>query len=200
MLEVGTPSCLNEGMLRWREFKTTSEERQAAPLLGETLELGTHYNKLPSLEVAEKHAVELRTRFIQEASPIAIAETILEQNNVGIFYRSYSAGAVHPSRYPRSELSAARAFLIPDGGEERFTISINTDWSGRYRQTYGDELDGYAAVIGHEVGHLFFFTATGLPRPRISLENNKLLESWCNHFSLHLTGIDINQKKTINLN
>ena len=174
-----------------RRYRTTTAERaRAFQSESRSLMESVTFVQVPPISRAEELAEQLRQNFTSDASGLVVAESIVELNGWDLTYRRMHYEA------SKSEINA---LLIPSETKRQFSLVVDSDC------LQGDDADEVAAgLVGHEVGHVFFFNralrGTRAPRPTMPLhylpseeerEKGAKIERFCDHFSLHLTGFDL---------
>ena len=157
-------------------FKTSKTEREQAALDFNTLRLPDAKfgrSTIPDLDKTKELADYMKAQFTQDVGSLVLAESIVDAHGWSISCSEYRLG------------STLMALLIPmrTGG---FTISINT------RLNPSDERR--AALIGHELGHVFFHDQSQTPPKRYPPDGfGKPEESFCDQFAYELTGYELRE-------
>lgn len=161
-------------MVEQQIFRTTEDDRRAAALDFDSLRLPDkryHPSSPPDTQETKELAEYVRAQLAPHAGRLAMMESIAEAQNWVVKYRRIG-----------DEESKIQALLTPTSFG--FSIAVNT--------LYEPNDDQAAALIGHELGHTFFYDAQATPPRRITRQfNARPEEDFCDRFAYELTGIDL---------
>jgi hypothetical protein len=172
-------------MSEFSNFRTTAEARAASVIHeSRTFIESTNFNEIPSLSEAEDLAAEIRGNFAADVINLVLVESLVEQNGWRLRYRPMS-----------NNPSLIQALLMPTMEDHLFSMVVSADL------LKGEDASDVAAfLIGHEIAHTFFYNTTIRPaRSRLTLgplgrerdRRRSNEEGFCDHFSLHLTGVEL---------